>query len=287
MNQEALAIMDLIRRSPVPEPWAEGEKIPWNEPEFSARMLKEHLSQAHDLASRCSGHIDRHVEWIHRALLAEKPSRILDLGCGPGLYSNRLARLGHHCVGIDFSPASVEYARTQSQAEGLAVSYRLQDIRRADFGVGFNLVMFIFGELNVFKPGEAEAILSKAWQALAPGGQLLLEVSTYAGVKAIGEQPPGWYTAESGLWSDRPHLCLSESFWDPAQAAATERFFILDGKTGSVMRCAATSQAYTEEQYRFMLARCGFGGITFYASLGGEAVEGQEELIAIRALKGS
>jgi hypothetical protein len=41
-------LMDIIRRQAVPEPWSEGEKIPWNELGFSRRMLLEHLSQDHD-----------------------------------------------------------------------------------------------------------------------------------------------------------------------------------------------------------------------------------------------
>ena len=43
-------LLDLIRREAAPEPWAEGEKIPWDDPGFSRRMLEEHLSQAHDAA---------------------------------------------------------------------------------------------------------------------------------------------------------------------------------------------------------------------------------------------
>lgn len=62
-------------------------KIPWNDPAFSARMLAEHLSQAHELASRRTETIARQVAWIHDALLGGRPSRVLDLGCGPGLYS--------------------------------------------------------------------------------------------------------------------------------------------------------------------------------------------------------
>jgi len=42
-------LTDLINRK-MPEPWA--EKIPWDDPAFSERMLKEHLSQEHDAASR-------------------------------------------------------------------------------------------------------------------------------------------------------------------------------------------------------------------------------------------
>ncbi len=286
MEQKSMTIMDLIHRQLVPEPWAEGEKIPWNEPEFSARMLKEHLSQAHNKASRRFELIDRHVGWIHHTLLSGTPSRILDLGCGPGLYASRLSRLGHQVVGIDFSPASIEYARQQAEAEALPVTYFQQDIRRADFGAGFNLVMFIFGELNVFTPAEAHLILQKAWEALEPGGKLLLEVSTFEGVKGTGEQAPGWYTMESGLWSEQPYLCLSESFWDAAQATATERYDIVDGKTGAVTPCAATSQAYTEEDFRTLLGGCGFGEIIFYPSLGGVQVSGQEELVVITAMKG-
>ena len=45
-------LLHVIQRSPAPVPWAEGENIPWHDPAFSERMLTEHLSQAHDAASR-------------------------------------------------------------------------------------------------------------------------------------------------------------------------------------------------------------------------------------------
>ena len=86
-------------------------------------MLKEHLSQEHDAASRRAAIIDGQVAWIHDHLLQGNPTRILDLCCGPGLYANRLARLGHRCVGIDFSPASIAYARERSEAGGLSCTY--------------------------------------------------------------------------------------------------------------------------------------------------------------------
>ncbi len=42
----------IISRTSNPTPWSEGDNIPWNDPEFSERMLLEHLTQEHDLASR-------------------------------------------------------------------------------------------------------------------------------------------------------------------------------------------------------------------------------------------
>jgi 2-polyprenyl-3-methyl-5-hydroxy-6-metoxy-1,4-benzoquinol methylase len=97
-------LLDIVARNPAPEPWAEGEGIPWSDPDFSRRMLKGHLTEAHDRASPRSERIGRHV-WIHEVILSSQPSRVLDIACGPGLYSSRLARLGHECTGIDFGPA--------------------------------------------------------------------------------------------------------------------------------------------------------------------------------------
>ena len=156
-----MRLLDLVRRQPTPPPWSEGEKIPWDDPGFSERMLAEHLSQEHGRASRAVKTIERHVEWVHRELLGGSPSRVLDLGCGPGLYSNRLAALGHECVGIDFSPASIAYARAQATASQLACRYMLEDIRSANYGAGFDLVMLIFGELNVFTRADATSILER------------------------------------------------------------------------------------------------------------------------------
>ena len=272
---------DVVRRQPVPEPWSEGEKIPWNEPGFSQRMLREHLSQEHDAASRRSPTIDRHVEWIHRTILAGQPARIVDLGCGPGLYSSRLARLGHECVGIDFSPASIAYARESARKDKLRCTYLEQDIRVAEYGDGYDLAMLVYGELNVFRKSDATAILTKAHQALAPGGRLLLEVHTLDCVRALGMQPATWYSSAGGLFSASPHICLTESFWDDQQKVATHRYFVVDAATGAVTRHADSTQGYTDEEYRSLFEGCGFGAAVFYPSLMGEPDESQSGLVAI------
>jgi len=273
-------LSDIIKRDMELQPWAEGEKIPWNDPDFSRRMLKEHLTQKHDAASRRTIRIKKHVEWIDGVILAGKPSRILDLGCGPGLYAARLAARGHTIRGIDFSPASIEYAVKHSPGN---CSYTLGDVRTTDFGSGYDLVMFIFGEFNVFKPAEARAILRKAWSALKPGGQILLEVHTVETVEQMGNQPATWYSSASGLFSDRPHLCLMESFWDAEQIIATERFYIVDAATAEVTRYAFSTQGYDETQIASMLREVGFADVTCFSSLTGKRESGADEFFAVSA----
>jgi 2-polyprenyl-3-methyl-5-hydroxy-6-metoxy-1,4-benzoquinol methylase len=150
-------LLDVVRRVPVPEPYVEGEKIPWDEPEFSRRMLKFHLSQDHDMASRRFSIIDKHVAFIDG--LVGGPTRVLDLGCGPGFYVSRFTSLGYKCRGIDFSPASVEYAREQAKEADQEIDYATEDVRKADFWSGYGLVAMVYGEFNVFKRGEMLSIL--------------------------------------------------------------------------------------------------------------------------------
>ena len=253
-----------------PQPWAEGEKIPWNEPEFSRRMLKEHLSQRHDAASRRTSVIKKHVDWIHNLVLNGKPSRILDLGCGPGLYSARLSALGHVCHGIDFGPASIEYAVKHAPEN---CSYILGDIRTTDFGSGYDLVALIFSEFNVFRPADANLILKKAYAALKPGGKLLLEVSLFDAVYDKGNQPGTWYSTENELFADEPHLCLMESFWDEELSVTTERYYIVDVATSEVTRYASSTQAYEDNELVEMFLEAGFQTPEIYPSLTGKPVD--------------
>ncbi|HET9221949.1 MAG TPA: class I SAM-dependent methyltransferase [Roseiflexaceae bacterium] len=280
-----MRLADLWQRAIPPEPWQEGDNIPWNDPAFSARMLDEHLSQAHDAASRRSATIDRQVAWIQRMVLRGDPTAILDLGCGPGLYTSRLARLGHTCVGIDFSPAAIAYARATADGQQLACDYRLEDLRSAVFGSGFGLVMCVFGEINVFPREQANALLRKAYDALDCGGLLLLEAHTSAAIEQIGERTPSWFTAASGLFGVTPHLCLMEHFWHAEAQAATTRYYVIELATDGLTRYAQSFQAYTQPEYAELLQGCGFDDVVFYPALTGALEPEQPNLFVVVARK--
>ena len=275
-------LQDIHQRNMDLEPWAEGERIPWDDAAFSERILKEHLAQDNDAASRPNAKIKKHVDWIHRHLLDGKISRVLDLGCGPGLYTARLAKLGHTCKGIDFAPAPIAYAIKNAPP---GCQYLLSDIRSADYGSDYDLVIFIFGALNLVQPADARLILEKARRALKPGGLLLLEASSLDAVDQIGNQPAMWYSAENGIFSDKPHLCLMETFWDDDQKVATERFFIIDTATGTVTRHAASTQAYEEEDLETLLQVSGYGEINFYDSLTGKEEAEINDFLVLTAQK--
>ncbi|MBT3283539.1 class I SAM-dependent methyltransferase [Candidatus Bathyarchaeota archaeon] len=279
----AMNLMNIVKRTMQPEPWAEGEKIPWDEPGFSGRMLKYHLSQDHDMASRRFKIIDMHVSFIDG--LVEGPRKVLDLACGPGLYASRFTSLGYKVRGIDFGPASIEYARGQAEKSGQEIDYVLEDMRTADYGEGYGLVLFVFGEFNVFRRGDIAAVLRKAYDSLAEGGVFVTEPHTFDAVKAIGEAPKSWYSGEGELFMEGPHLALMECFWNEEQRVAINRYIILDAETSEVTLHSSTMPAYTNDEYVKLFKEAGFSEVDFHDSLTGEDEGRNDELLVIVARK--
>ena len=270
------SLLNIINRNKLPGNWVEGDKIPWDDPAFSERMLHEHLTQDHNAASRRTEIIDAHISWLTANIFTDDSMSILDLACGPGLYTSRLAALGHVCTGIDFSPASINYAKHHATENE---TYIHGDLRTTDFGTGFDAGMLIFGEFNVFQKSEAAHILEKAHHALKPSGILVLEPHTYAAVEALGNRPARWYSSSYGLFSEGPHIVLMEYFWDSEAHVATIRHYVIDIDSQNTERHTFSVQAYTNDDYAELLETCGFTGIEFHPSLRGNPDEEPEFLV--------
>ena len=279
-----MKIEDLLRRRPV-VPFGPDTGIPWDDPAFSERMLREHLCQDHDRASRRFEVIERQVAWIHEVVLDGREGVVLDLACGPGLYTSRLAALGHRCVGIDFSPASIRYATEEARRRGLACDYQLADLRSLELEGRFDAVLLLFGEFNMFPPADARALLLQARQGLEETGRLLLEVPSEYAVREIGDAPNYWEVEERGLFADTPHLMLAEARWHPDQKAATERYTVfVEHEPARVY--SQTTQAYSDAELEDLLRLAGLSITGRYASLGaGE--DGDVELVGVVATPGA
>jgi len=250
---------DITNRPIPPQPWVEGEKIPWDEPGFSKRMLKEHLSQDHDAASRKADVIHRQVDYIERIGGGlEKDLKVLDIACGPGLHSLDLARRGHSTFGIDFSPASIEWAKSSAAEQSLASEFVHGDLRKTEFGSRYDLAMLLFGEINVFTAEDVSLIVKKAREALKSDGVLLLEPHEPGVIQKNFETPPNWSTHESGLFSDQPHMLLEEGFWHDDQQVAVKRWYVVDTETTEVTRYSQTVVEYTKSKLVDIVEAGGF-----------------------------
>ena len=73
---------------------AESDPVFWQDEYISKKLLAVHLDPHDDLASRKPGFMDRSAGWIGSLMPPALYPRLLDLGCGPGLYAQRFAKAG-------------------------------------------------------------------------------------------------------------------------------------------------------------------------------------------------
>jgi 2-polyprenyl-6-hydroxyphenyl methylase / 3-demethylubiquinone-9 3-methyltransferase len=93
---------------------------------------------------------------------------LLDIGCGGGLLSEPLARLGFAVTGIDPAGNNVEVARAHAEAEGVEVAYRKTTAETiAGEGASFDVVLAM--EVVEHVP-DVPALLATAASLLKPGG---------------------------------------------------------------------------------------------------------------------
>ncbi len=83
----------------------------WTDPHIARQMLKAHLNPDTDSASRRPAFIEASVNWLQQRFNIGPGTRLADFGCGPGLYTTRLAQLGAAVTGIDFSENSLGMQR--------------------------------------------------------------------------------------------------------------------------------------------------------------------------------
>ena len=272
----AAALRRIYDRPQPAAPWRDGANLPLDEPEFSRRMLAEHLDQSHGAASRrlpeIRGQVQRITEWLGLA----PGRRLLDVTCGPGLYAAEFGRQGVQVTGIDFGPAAVEYAR--KLCAGLPCEIISDDVRQMDFaGRDFDAAIYLYGQFTVLQPAESADVLRRIRAALKPGAPILIEI--LADDRFDKKNSTWWYTDHRGLWGDFPYLHLGERAWDPEQRAAVERFYIINLETGEMQSYGLSDQAYGVEQMTAMLRDAGFAAVQTYPAWGGLAMKDAPEWV--------
>ena len=131
--------------------------------------------------------------------------RLLDIGCGGGLVSEPMSRLGARVTGVDASEANIKTALTHASEQGLDIDYRagtaegLIDAGEAPFDVVLNLEV-------VEHVADAHQFLKDTASLVRPGG-LMIVASLNRTAKALApavigaEYVLGWLPRGTHDWS--------------------------------------------------------------------------------------
>lgn len=266
-----------------PEPFTRGEPLFWDDPHISKMMLEAHLSQETEAASRPFEKIDAVVEWLLNHLAVEEGASWLDMGCGPGLYTQRLAQRGLCVTGIDYSRRSIAYAKEYAAEHHLNIEYRYQNYLTLEEVAQYDVVSLIYGDFCPLSPSERASLLKRVHRALKPNGRFVLDVTTPI-LRERYKAPSRWYAApDGGFWKSGPHLVLENGFEYPNDIYVNQYIVIEPDGTQSVYR--NWFQDYTPQRLADEIEAEGFAITAQWGDLSGKPYTDNSEWIAVVATR--
>ena len=283
MAQIGEIISQLIGLQQKPAPFTSGESLFWDDPHISAHLLEAHLNPDIDAASRNPETIDRSVKWLVENLALKAGDSVLDLGCGPGLYTSRFARAGLQVTGVDYSHRSIEYATKFAAENNLNIAYRYQNYLELNDKNRYDVVLLIYGDFCPLNPEQRTTLLNNVYRALKPNGKFVLDVSTREHRKKHGNKNR-WQALESGFWKPGPHLVLEEGFDYPEQSIWLDQYTVIEAN-GKMSVYRNWFQDYTPEAITNELAQNGFAVESLWGDLTGTFFTQESEWIGLVTYK--
>lgn len=255
----------------------------WTDEHTSKQMLSFHLNDAIDASSRNSAFIDRSVGWIVSRFNVSAGTKIADFGCGPGLYTARLAKTQADVTGIDFSERSIQYAKEEVARQGLSIRYINQNYLEFETDERFDLVLMIMCDFCALSPAQRKEMLSRFRIFLKTGGCVLLDVYS---LKAFGErEETATYEAGllNGFWSPNKYYGFRNTFRYEREKVVLDKYTIVEAdRTRTIYNWF---QYFSVEELEREFVECGFVIEALYSDVAGKPFDLCSKEFAIVASK--
>jgi len=243
-------LYDISKR---PEPFSRCTvKELWTRPRLAQQMLAYHLSQETELASRKFESIDRVVDWIDTQLGLSGKS-LCDLGCGPGLYTQRFESRGATVTGVDFSALSLDYAKTQGPN---TIRYIEADYLVDDLPSGFDVGTLIYTDMSVLSPEQRQLLLGRMREMLTPRGRIVFDI---AGIGSFDQKQEATIIEEKmmdGFWAPGQYVGIQRTFVYAEQHLSLDRYVIVE--PGETWQIYNWFQYFSPESIEVELQAAGF-----------------------------
>ncbi|MER9153494.1 class I SAM-dependent methyltransferase [Mesorhizobium opportunistum] len=202
---------------------------------------------------------DRQTGIIWDLLSLGQGGSVLELGCGYGRITNRLAKRGAQVAGLDISPILLKEAEADAAERGVNVEYVLGDMRSLPWRDRFDAAFLWYTTFGYFDDADNETVLREAASSLRKGGRLLID--HHNRVLLLRHKLPicnVWQRNDdvridilsNDVLSDRSHI---------------ERIIVRDG---SVRRTHLSFRQYGLSEYTRMLRSAGFETVEAYGEEG-------------------
>lgn len=207
----------------------------WTDPHTAQQMLQYHLNKEIDAASRNHLFIDKSVDFIISHFHLDPSKEVIDFGCGPGLYTTKLAKKGVKVTGLDFSENSLNYAKEQAVENNLQIDYHLGNYLEFETDKQFDLITMIMCDYCALSPDQRKMLLSKFKNLLKPDGSVLLDIYTLNAFDQKEESAYYELNQLNGFWSADEYYGFVNHFKYDIEKVVLDKYTIIEAKRERVV----------------------------------------------------
>jgi SAM-dependent methyltransferase len=231
-----------------------------------------------EAASRKHSDIDRSVTWLKSIIPAG--SKILDLGCGPGLYTKRLSDAGYDVTGMDYSKRSIAYAKEHD----IRTEYIYRNYLEMNYSEAFDVITLIYCDYAALTPDERKVLLAKIHHALRPNGLFIFDVSTERIFYGKGDNTSWSYHENGGFWNSKPHLCLEAEYYFENKTVKVNKYIIIT--ENGLYEYLIWDTVFTRQTLLNEVTPFGFETYNIYDDVFGSPFTGEADTICLVLKKG-
>ena len=227
----------------------------WIDDHISKSILECQLDESNNAGSRKPANRMTIVNWINSK--TKQNSKIIDLGCGPGLYAYELGKLGHSVLGIDFNKESINYAQKNKSIEGI-VQYKYSDYIKDEIYGKYNVVIMIFCDFSALIPSEQRKLLKKIGKILTDDGIFIFDVFGKAEYKKQNNERSWYISNGNDFWSKEPYFLMKEIKLFDNEFTVGTRYYLINQLDGKINEFIMFDQYHDENSIKELMSENSF-----------------------------
>ncbi|MEO1045610.1 MAG: class I SAM-dependent methyltransferase [Pseudomonadota bacterium] len=236
------------------------------------------------MASRNIAFIQASSAWMIDQFDLGPGKSVCDFGCGPGLYTSRLARSGAAVTGLDFSENSIRHAREEAEKAGLQISYVHTDYLEYDPEDQFDLISMIMCDFCALSPEQRAKLLGIFHKCLKDDGTILLDAYSMAAFSA--REDASFYEKNqlNHFWCAEDYYCFVNTHTYVDEAVVLDKYSIFP-ESGGAETVYNWLQYFSPEGLEEELRAGGFAVQQLYKDVSGQPFSQQHTEFAVVASK--
>lgn len=263
-----------------PELFSQGDRQNfWDDGYISKNLLEAHLNRDWDAASRKYETIRNTCKWMVDTLNLKEGMKIIDLGCGPGLYCSELYKYGLQITGVDFSQRSIDYAKKYAQDNKMTINYFYKNYLTLDYENEFNMVMLVYYDFACFSKSDTKELLRVIYNMLKTGGYFVFDIQT-PNAKGFGCEETKWSINNGGFWRQNRYIELYQKLYYPNSHTRLDHHIIID-ENGEISEFRLWERHYFLKDIEELVKEAGFSIEGVFSDLTGTPYRDDSKAIGL------